>query len=66
MGHVADTEERRCAHRLLVGETKGNKPLGQPRHRWKNTINMDLKEIESGGGGHGLVRLLVKQLASNT
>ena len=51
MGHVADTEERRCAHRLLVGETKGNKPLGQPRHRWKNTINMDLKEIESGGGG---------------
>lgn len=63
MGHVACTEEQRCAHRFLVGKPKGNKPLGRPRQRRKNNIKMDLKEIERGG--HGLVSLLVKQLASN-
>jgi len=57
MGHVARTEERRCAHRFLVGKHKGNKPLGRPRHRWKNNIKMDPKGIERGGG-HGLVSLL--------
>jgi hypothetical protein len=46
---MARTEERRGAHRFLVGKPKGNKPLGRPRNRWKNNIKMDLKEIERGG-----------------
>lgn len=64
VGHVAHTEERRCAHRFLVGKPNGNKPFGRSRHRWKNNIKMDLKEIERGE--RGLVSLLVKQVASNT
>jgi hypothetical protein len=50
---VAHTEKRRCSHRFLVGKPKGNKPLGRPRHRWKNNIKVDPKEIEREG--HGLV-----------
>jgi hypothetical protein len=29
----------------LVGNPKGNRPLGSPRHRWEDKIKMDLKEI---------------------
>jgi hypothetical protein len=28
----------------------GKRPLGRPRHRWKDNIKMDLQEI---GGGRG-------------
>jgi hypothetical protein len=30
---------------MLVGNYKGKRPLGRPRHRWKNTFKMDVKEI---------------------
>jgi hypothetical protein len=29
---------------LLVGKPKGKRPLGRPRHRWKDGIRMDLRE----------------------
>jgi hypothetical protein len=29
-----------------VGNPEGKKPLGRPRHRWKDNIKMDLREIE--------------------
>jgi hypothetical protein len=38
---------RRC---LLVGKPEGKKPLGRPRGRWEDNINMDVQEV---GGGHG-------------
>jgi hypothetical protein len=37
--------EKRNVCRLLVGKTKGKRPLGRPRHRWIDNIKMDLSEI---------------------
>jgi hypothetical protein len=41
VGHVAQMGEKRNACRLLVGKTKGERPLERPRCRW----------IEIGLGG---------------
>jgi hypothetical protein len=35
--------DRRHAYRILVGIPKEMRPLGKPRRRWKNNINMDLQ-----------------------
>jgi hypothetical protein len=48
-GHVARMGEKRNSYRLLVGKPEGKKPLGRPRRRWVNNINMDLGEIGWGG-----------------
>jgi hypothetical protein len=45
--------ERRGAYRALVGKPEGRRPLGRPRHRWKNNIKMDIQEV---GWGHRLYR----------
>jgi hypothetical protein len=37
--------EKRNVYRLLVGKPEGKRPLGRPRHRWINSIKMDLLEI---------------------
>jgi hypothetical protein len=37
--------EERNVCRVLVGKPEGKRPLGRPRHRWKNGIRMDLGEI---------------------
>ena len=29
---------------------EGKRPLGRPRRRWEDTINMDLQEVERGCG----------------
>jgi len=29
-------------HRVLVGKPEGKRPLGRPRRRWEDNINMDL------------------------
>jgi hypothetical protein len=44
-GHVARTEEKRNAYRLLVGKPKGERPLGRPRRRMVDNIKMDLVDI---------------------
>jgi hypothetical protein len=31
--------------RVLVGTPEGKRPLGRPRRKWKDTVEMDLKEI---------------------
>jgi hypothetical protein len=31
-----------------VGKPEGKRPLGRPRHRWKDNIKMDLREIGLG------------------
>jgi len=43
--------ERRGTYRILVGKSEGKRPLGIPRHRWKDNIKVDLKEL---GRGHAL------------
>jgi hypothetical protein len=36
---------RRNAYRILVGKPEGRRPLGRPRHRWVDSIKMDVREI---------------------
>ena len=38
-------EEDRSAFKILTGKLTGKRPLGRPRHRWKDNIRMDLEEI---------------------
>jgi hypothetical protein len=47
---MARMGEDRGVHRVLVGMPEVKRPLGGPRHRWKNNIKMDLQEV---GGGRG-------------
>jgi hypothetical protein len=44
-GHVARMGEKRNVYRLLVGKSEGKRPLGRPRRRWIDNIEMDLLEI---------------------
>ena len=44
-GHVTRMEQSRNAYRVLVGKPEGKRPLGRPRRRWEDNIQMDLKEI---------------------
>jgi hypothetical protein len=44
-GHVARTGEKRNAYRILVGKSEGKGPLVRTRRRWKDNIQMDLREI---------------------
>ena len=38
-------EEGRSAFKILTGKSTGKIPLGRPRHRWKDNIRMEFKEI---------------------
>jgi hypothetical protein len=49
-GHVARMGEDSGVHRVLVGKPEEKRPLGRPRHRWKDNIKMDLQEV---GGSLG-------------
>ena len=40
--------ERRGVFRVLVGKPEGKRSLGRPRHRWEDTIKMDLQEVRWG------------------
>jgi len=37
--------ERRGVCRVLMGKPDGKRPLGRPRHRWEDNINMDFQEV---------------------
>jgi hypothetical protein len=37
--------EKRNAYRILVGKPEGKRPLGRPRRRWVDDIEMVLREI---------------------
>jgi hypothetical protein len=47
--HVARMLEKRNVYRILLETPEGKRPLGRPRRRWVNDINMDLREIGWGG-----------------
>ena len=38
-------DQSRNAYRVLVGKPEGKRPLGRPRHRWEDSIKMDLREV---------------------
>jgi len=48
-GHVARLGERRGLYRVLVGKPEGKRPLGRPRCRWEDNIEMDLQEVVCAG-----------------
>jgi hypothetical protein len=54
-GHVARMGAGRSVYGILVGRPEGKRPLGRPRRRWEDNINMDLKEI--GIDGANWIRL---------
>ena len=48
-GHLARMGENRGEYRVLAGKPEGKRPLGIPRHRWEDNIEMDLQGVECGG-----------------
>jgi hypothetical protein len=48
-GHVARMGEGRGVYRVLVGKPEGKRPLGRPRHRREDNIELDLREIGIDG-----------------
>ena len=45
---MARMEEGRGVHKVLVGKPEGKRPLGRPRRRWEDNIQMDLEEVGRG------------------
>jgi hypothetical protein len=37
--------ERRDPYSMFLGEPEGKRPLGRPRHRWEDNIEMDHQEV---------------------
>jgi hypothetical protein len=52
---VARMGEGRSSYSVLFGSSKGKRPLGRPKRRWKDNIKMDLTEI--GLDGENWLRL---------
>jgi len=42
-------EERRRVYRVLTRESKGKRPLGRPRSRWEDNIEMNLQDVGCEG-----------------
>jgi hypothetical protein len=41
--------EMRNVYKILVGKPEGRRPVGRPgrpKHRWEDTIKMDLREMD--------------------
>jgi hypothetical protein len=47
-GHKVRMGEEKKMYRVLVGKPEGKRPLGRPKHRWKDGIRMNL--METGWG----------------
>ena len=48
-GHIVHMGEGRGMYRVLVGKLEGRRPLGRPRRRWDDNMEMDLQEVGCGG-----------------
>ena len=46
---VARMGGERGAYRVFVGRPEGKRPLGRPRRRWENNIDVDLQEVREHG-----------------
>jgi hypothetical protein len=47
-GHVARVGERRGVYWVFVGLPEGKRPLGRPRRKWEDNIEIDLQEVGCG------------------
>jgi hypothetical protein len=45
-GHVARMGEKRNAYRLLVGKPEGRRPLGRPRRRWLDLVEVGWGDVD--------------------
>ena len=45
VGHIARMEEGWSVFKILTGTPTGKRPFRRPRHRCKDKIRMDIKEI---------------------
>jgi len=48
-GNMTRMGEGRGVYGVLVGIPEGKRPLGRPRRRWEDNIEMDLQEVGCGG-----------------
>jgi hypothetical protein len=46
---------RRGTNRVLVGKPERKRLFGRSRHRWKDNIKMDLREVGLEGAWTGLI-----------
>jgi hypothetical protein len=44
-GHVTHVRDRKGSYRVVVGKPERNRPLGRPRHRWKDNIKLHIQEV---------------------
>jgi hypothetical protein len=50
MGGACSAEgEGRGLCRVWLGKPEGKRPLGRPRPRWEDNININLQEVGCGG-----------------
>jgi hypothetical protein len=50
MGRACSTNgANKNTYRILVGKPEGKRPLGRPRRRWVDNIEMDVRDIEWDG-----------------
>jgi hypothetical protein len=47
-GHVRQMGMERNAYRIVMQKPEGRRPLGRPRHRWVDSIKLDLTKIGWG------------------
>jgi hypothetical protein len=57
-------EERVYVYGLMVGKPEGMRPLGRPRLRWVDHIEMELGEVGWGGVNTGKWRAVVNSVTS--
>jgi hypothetical protein len=50
-GACSSYGEGRGVYTILVAKPEGKSPLGRPRHRWEDNIQMDLQEVVREGYG---------------
>jgi len=50
MGRAYSTYgERRGVYKVLVGKSEGKGPLGRPRHKREDNVEMNFQEVGCGG-----------------
>jgi hypothetical protein len=46
VGYVGFMGEIKNVYKILFRRPEGKKPLKRPRHKWKETVRMDLQETD--------------------
>jgi hypothetical protein len=57
--------EERGIYRVLVCKSEGKRPLGRPRYRWEDNIQMELQEVGCEGVDWILLAQYREMMAGN-